>query len=285
MRSKDFEELRDFYNHRLALNYGDDSSKETPEYWDSAAERFAKSVHSAKGRAEAEEFLNQFIWEKGETVLDIACGPGTFAIPLALRGCKVVATDFSAEMLKQLKLQAEREKVPEIECIKSRWLESNLQVQFDTVICLNGLGVASTDAEHKARLGECLEKIYRLTRKRIILLIPHADSHLDDEMRRILGEYEIPMERLRIAMIYYAMVDHGMLPSIQIIQRPFKWVFSSLDEACDVLFKKSGIKEVCTTSRERFKKYIEKIMKPEENNNFSLTYNTKQALFIVNKTF
>ena len=281
MRSKDFEELRDFYKHRLALNYGDNSSKETPEYWDSAAKNLAKSVHSPKGRADTEEFLNKFKWEKGETVLDVACGPGTFAVPLSLRGCKVVATDFSSEMLKELKLQAEKENAPEIECVQSRWLESNFQVQFDTVLCMSGLGVISTDSEHKARLGEALEKLYKATLKRLIILIPHADSHLDDEMRRILGEYDIPMERLRIAMIYYAMIDHGMLPSLEIIQRPFRWIFKDIEEACNVLFKKSGIKEVTDTTRERFKDYLKRVLQPFENNNLTLCYNTKQALFTV----
>lgn len=283
MRSKDFEELRDFYNHRLALNYGDDASKETPEYWDSTAERFAKFAHSPQGRARAEEFLKLFDWEKGETVLDVACGPGTYAIPLALRGCKVVGTDFSDEMLKQLKIQAEKENVPEIECVKSRWLESNFQVQFDTVLCLSGLGVVATDSEHKSRLGECLEKFNSLAKKRLIILIPHADSHLDDEMRSILGEYEIPMERLRIAMIYYAMIDHGMLPSLQIIKRPFKWTFENYEEACEVLFRKSGIKDVADTTKERFIQYLKKILQRNEDSSFSLTYDTKQAIFTVLK--
>ena len=281
MRSKDFEELRDFYKHRLALNYGDNPTKETPEYWDSAAEDLSKSAHSPKGRAAAEEFLNKFEWEKGETVLDVACGPGTYAIPLSLRGCKVVATDFSSEMLNQLKLQAKKENAPEIECVQSRWLESNFQIEFDTVLCMNGLGVISTDAEHKARLGESLEKLYKATQKRLIILIPHADSHLDDEMRQILGEYDIPMERLRIAMIYYAMIDHGMLPSIEIIQRPFRWIFNDIEEACSVLFKKSGIKDVAESTRERFKDYLKSILQPYEGDRLTISYNTKQALFTV----
>ena len=281
MRAKDFEELRDFYKHRLALNYGDNSSKETPEYWDSAAEGLAKSAHSAKGRADSEDFLNKFNWEKGETVLDVACGPGTFAIPLSLRGCKVVATDFSHEMLKLLQLQAQKENAPEIECVQSRWLESNFQIKFDTVLCMNGLGVISTDSEHKSRLGESLDKLYKVTQKRLIILIPHADSHLDDEMRQILGEYEIPMERLRIAMIYYAMIDHGMLPSIEIIQRPFRWVFNDIEEASTVLFKKSGIKDVAESTKERFKDYLSSVLLPYDNNKLTICYQTKQALFTV----
>lgn len=283
MRSKDFEELRDFYNHRLALNYGDDATKETPEYWDSTAERFAKFAHSPQGRARAEEFLNLFEWEKGETVLDVACGPGSYAIPLSLRGCKVVGTDFSAEMLKQLKMQAKKENAPEIECVHSRWLETNFQVQFDTLLCLSGLGVVATDSQHKSRLSECLEKFNSLTKKRLIILIPHADSHLDDEMRHILGEYEIPMERLRIAMIYYALIDHGMLPSVQIIKRPFKWTFENYEEACEVLFRKSGIKDVADTTKERFIQYLKKILQKNEDGSFSLTYDTKQAIFTVLK--
>ncbi len=283
MRSQDFEELRKFYKHRLALNYGDDSNKETPEYWDSMAEIYAKKAHSPIERQNSEDFLNRFTWEKDETILDVACGPGTFAIPLAKRGCQILATDFSAEMLHQLKLQAEKENCHSIDCIQGRWLELKLQKQFDTVLCMSGLGVISTDSNHNARLGETLDLLYKSARKRLIILIPHADSHLDDEMRNILGENDVPTERLRIAMIYYAMVDHGMLPSLQIIRRPFKWFFKNTDEACETLLKKSGIKNVSQERLELFKEYISKLLQKDDSGKLTLNYPTSQALFIIER--
>lgn len=280
---EDFEKLRNFYNHRLALNYGDSPSKETPEFWDSRAESFAKKVHSAKSRKESEAFLDYFVWEEGESVLDVAAGPGTFSIPLAQRGCKVVATDFSKEMLKQLKIQAEKENSAPIDCIQGRWLELNLEEQFDTVLCMSGLGVISTDARHEAKLGEALEKLYKLAKKRLIILIPHADSHLDYRMREILGKEEIPIERLRIALIYYAMVDHGMLPSLKIIKKPFTWIFSNLEEAISTLFRKDGVEKISDPTLKRFKEYLSEKIKQDSDGNLSLSYETSQALFTIEK--
>ena len=283
MRPQDFEELRKFYKHRLALNYGDNSSKETPEFWDSMAENYAKKAHSKQERQDSEDFLNRFSWEKGETVLDVACGPGTFAIPLAKRGCKVTATDFSAEMLRWLKLQADKENCQSIDCIHGRWLEMNLQGQYDTVMCMSGLGVISADSSHEAKLGETLEQLYKLAKKRLIILIPHADSHLNADMQHILGEDDVPIERLRIAMIYYAMVDHGMLPSLQIIKRPFKWFFEDVDDACKTLLKKSGIKDVSPDILTRLKNYLKTVLQKDDSGKLTLNYPTSQALYVVER--
>ncbi len=281
--SKDLEELREFYNHRLALNYGDDSSKETPEYWDLAAESFSKSAHSSKGRKTAEDFLNRFNWEKDEKVLDVACGPGTYAIPLAIRGCKVTGIDFSSEMLKQLRLQSEKENVVGISTIQNWWLEANFPTIFDTVLCLNSLGVITTDSKHTAHLDKCLSKLYSIAKKRLIVLIPHSDSILDEEMRKILKIDKIPLERLRIALIYLAMVDQGMLPSLEIIDGRDKRNFNYIEEACDFLLKRSGMLGIENTIKARFIDYLQSILQKNGDGTFCLNYNVKQAIFTVNK--
>lgn len=283
MRPQEFNELRKFYQHRLAINPGDDSTKETPEFWDSMAESFAKKAHSPEERRRSQQFLDRFSWEKGETVLDVACGPGTFAIPLALRGCKVTATDFSTQMLCQLKKFATKENCPPIDCLQGRWLETNIEDKFDTVLCMSGLGVISTDSAHNARLAEALKKLYKLANKRLIILVPHADSHLDARMKQIIGEDEVPIERLRIALIYYAMVDCGMLPSLLIIKKPFKWLFKDVEEACSVLLKKSGIKRVDPDKYEALKEYVSSIAVPNDKDCLTVSYSTPQALFVIEK--
>ena len=279
----DLNNLKEFYNHRLALNYGDDDSKETPEYWDLASENYALKAHSLKGRKEAESFLNNFDWKKGERVLDVACGPGTYAIPLALRGCKVVAVDFSEGMLNQLKKYAQKENAPKIQCIKSRWLESNFEETFNTVLCLNALGVISTSLDHQTQLGISLDKLCNLAKDRLIVSIPHADSILNNKMRSILGKTEIPLERMRIAMIYLAMVDHGMLPSLNIITNNEIKDFSSIDEAVDYLLKKGGIKEISSSIKVRFEDYLKSILQLNPDNSLRLSYKIKQAIFTVIK--
>ena len=52
-----------------------------------------------------------------EVILDIGCGPGTLAVPLAKRVKEVIAIDFSAQMLEELNQYAKREGVSNIKIV------------------------------------------------------------------------------------------------------------------------------------------------------------------------
>jgi 2-polyprenyl-3-methyl-5-hydroxy-6-metoxy-1,4-benzoquinol methylase len=47
--------------------------------------------------------------ERGAKVLDLACGPGRFAIPLAKRGYRVLGFDLSAVYLEQARAKTEEQ--------------------------------------------------------------------------------------------------------------------------------------------------------------------------------
>jgi SAM-dependent methyltransferase len=278
----DSQKIRDLYKHRWALNYGDTAKKETPEFWNERAGDFAAKAHSIAARKESEEFLNRFSWSTTETVLDVATGPGTFAIPLARRVAKIVATDFSKAMLEQLELKAQDEQVDNIEIIQGRWLEIEDPKPCDTVLCLNSLGVISTDAEHKTRLEETLQKLARSCKKRLILLLPHADSPVEPDLRRQLGLGEIALERRRVAILYLAMIENGMLPSLHIIKRPFHWTFTDIHDASETLLLKAGVKNV-KTHQLLMEDYLRPRLHKEEDGRFSLAYEVSQALYIWEK--
>lgn len=57
----------------------------------------------------------------GDKVLDIGAGPGTLAIPLAKRGCKVTTIEPSAAMRRAFIEHAAREDAPPIEVVPHRW--------------------------------------------------------------------------------------------------------------------------------------------------------------------
>ena len=61
----------------------------------------------------------------GETWLDIGCGGGRYALPLALAGARVIGVDPSTGMLGILKEASAEFDVPEIETIQSRWPMEN----------------------------------------------------------------------------------------------------------------------------------------------------------------
>jgi len=276
------EDFKKLYNHRWGLNYGDTDRKETPEFWNERAADFAAKAHSEKARRETEAFLDRFAWDSQEKVLDVAAGPGTFAIPVAKRVARVTATDFSQAMLDQLKLQAEKDQVKNIDLLPGRWLELDLPGSFDTVLCLNSLGVISTDAGHQPQLEKTLRKLAACTGRRMILLIPHADSPLEPEMRRALQLEEVSLERRRIAILYLAMVDCGMLPSLHIIRRPFRWTFTDESEAVETLLIKAGL-EADANNRRIMQKYLQNRLVKDDSCRYSLAYEVSQALFVWEK--
>lgn len=273
-----FDRFKELYEHRWALNSGDSAAKETPGFWDDRAADFAAKAHSPEARAESVEFLQRFSWAPEESVLDVAAGPGTFAIPLAKKVAHVTVTDFSTSMLDELLKQAVAEKVDNLEVICGRWLDIDFPGMFDTVLCLNSLGVIASDASQQPQLVAALTKLREVCARRLIVLIPHADSPLDDNMRKILGLEEVAVERRRVAVIYCAMVDCGMLPNIEIISRPFRWTFDSLEEAAATLLRKAGAGEQAAGFG-KFVDYLSSRLIRDRNGKFSLVYSSSQALY------
>lgn len=282
MQNFAIEKIREFYQHSWSQNYGDTSEKETEQFWDNMAANFAAKAHSPAARQETLEFLERFDWHADETVLDVAAGPGTFAIPLARMTKEVTATDFSTSMLEQLQKQAESENIANIRQLSGRWLDLELPDTYDTVLCLNSLGVISADAERKPHLVEALQKLRDACRRRLLILIPHADSPLNQEMRHLLELDSVPLERMRVAVIYFAMLDCGMLPDLHIVKRPFRWTFSSLDEARETLLKKGGIKDG-GRYKDKFNAYLKTVLQKDAKGRLLLVYQVSQALYVWNR--
>ena len=73
--------------------------------------------HGAASRRTAERTAQlDWLWDKlglqaGQTVLDVTCGPGLYAVPLAKRGCHVVGVDFGPAALAHARQLAEAEGV------------------------------------------------------------------------------------------------------------------------------------------------------------------------------
>lgn len=267
------------YEQHWGRNHGDDSTKETAAFWDKKAKDFSQKAHCENARKETESFLEQFDWQTSETVLDVGSGPGTHAILLARSVKEVTAIDFSAGMLEELKEKARQESINNIRTVQGRWLDIDLKEKFDTVLCLNSLGVISCDSNEKSRLLDTLLKLKNCAKKRLIILIPHADSVFDEKMRDILQLGNLTLERQRIAVLYHAMVECGMLPSLRIIERPFRWVFTDSKEAIDTLLHKSGIKACNSQNKNELENYLSKLLKPDKNGKLILINNTKQALY------
>jgi ubiquinone/menaquinone biosynthesis C-methylase UbiE len=71
---------------------------------------------------------------KPRTVLDIACGEGTFAVAMAKKGLQVTGVDQSPQMLQLAKERAERENV-NVEFLLQDMRSLSFEERFDLVTC------------------------------------------------------------------------------------------------------------------------------------------------------
>jgi SAM-dependent methyltransferase len=103
------------------------------------------------------EFVLERAERVGASVLDLGCGPGTFAIPLAARGLDVVAVDANAEMLAVGRAGAAQAGVPEI-----RWLRARAEDLADQVAGDRVGAVVISDAFHYLNSVTVLAQLSRV---------------------------------------------------------------------------------------------------------------------------
>ncbi len=121
-----------------------DFKGKTSSDWDQKSADMAASVINSPY---VNDFISRMNITGNEVVLDIGCGPGTLAIPLAKKVKEVIAIDFSAQMLEELKAYAAREGVTNIKTYHIGWDDdwSHLP-QIDIVVASRSMEVSDVDA-------------------------------------------------------------------------------------------------------------------------------------------
>lgn len=85
---------------------------------------------------------------KEARILDIGCGTGAFALPLALRGASVTALDISGNMLKRLTAEARHRGIDGVKTIRASWKKidpdnTGLSGRFDIVLSALSIAVGT----------------------------------------------------------------------------------------------------------------------------------------------
>jgi ubiquinone/menaquinone biosynthesis C-methylase UbiE len=148
-------------------------------YWNRRAPSFGKrSADSAYSRA----FLAILAPEPHWTVLDVGCGTGNLAIPLASKVREVTAMDFSDGMLERLALRVQAEGLTNIRPLHVAWEDDWERAgvgTHDVAIASRSLVVQDLEA--------ALRKLDRAARKRVCITSIAGDGPRDRRALEAVG--------------------------------------------------------------------------------------------------
>lgn len=194
-----------------------------PSFWDARARHFRpRETHPY-----AQAFLELTGIRAGETVLDMGCGAGSLAIPLAHAGHRVIAVDFSPRMLAVLDETAR-------ECGLFDRIDP-VQLAWDDDWRLAGIEPKSVDVALASRsiatadLKAALGKLTAAARRRCaITLIAGASPRYDEHIMDAIGA-----SVTRSGDYVYAfniLIGMGLTPEVRYIASPRRDTFDSLED-------------------------------------------------------
>jgi cyclopropane fatty-acyl-phospholipid synthase-like methyltransferase len=132
------------------------------DFFDGHAPDYLDNVFTKNTEFEVKFIISELGLKPGDKVLDIGCGTGRHAIPLARYGISMTGLDLSQGMLDRARAYAQQEKV-NLELIKADAVNFQLPQQFDHAIslCEGSIGLIGDHEEPGERDLHILQNISR----------------------------------------------------------------------------------------------------------------------------
>lgn len=118
-------------------------------FWDRYAPRYARDNRERLPffRQITNHLFGEGVFSEGSRVLDIGCGPGTFAIPLALQGAEVFGLDSAYKMLEVLQQEADFHGIGNrIYPLHNSWMALPETREYDLIIGANTPAIKDYDS-------------------------------------------------------------------------------------------------------------------------------------------
>jgi predicted TPR repeat methyltransferase len=225
------------------------------ELWDKRAEGFDKRINRVKEGEPLDKddyiskMLDRIEVKPDWTVLDIGCGPGTLAIPLAKKARSVTALDISTEMLKRLRINADKAGLDNLLYVNSSWEDAvnNSSVgKHDVVIASRSL--------MSGNMWEVLTAVIGITSKAAYLTFPIVHLPFDFEVYKAIGrDKKKHPPYIYIPNMLYQMGVHA---NVEILYSKVKVQFPSVEQAMEDIQWRAD--PFSPEEKERLRKFLEK---------------------------
>ena len=194
----------------------------------------------------------------GSRVLDIGAGPGTFALPLAKKGCRVTVVEPSPVMRESLKERMQEEHVTDITIIPKRWEDvtrDELPEPFDVVIASYSLTMMDI-ADAISRMQECCLGTIHL----FWFLTPPPWVNVNTDLWPLLHGGTFPGQPMA-DWLWQVLIEMGIYANLTVESRFPPATFTSADEATGEFLLRLN----CTTpeQEEIVKNYFHSVLRQE----------------------
>lgn len=189
--------------------------------WNKKAPEFSNRI---KESGYVQKFLEHLDLNRDISVLDVGCGPGTLALPLAKRVKRVTALDYSVGMLEQLRAQADQQRITNIRAVECAWEDDWQELDIGT----HDIVIASRSMNIDDLLGG-IQKINDHAIKQVFISDRIDPSPFDPDAFEALGRsFNSGPDYIYTVNMLYSL---GIHPKIDHIELADKLRFDDLKQA------------------------------------------------------